>query len=198
MTVSVRRWSRSVVSDLPELTNSNPDAVLGETNLAVVTDDPEAARDVTRRLEGTDVGVTSITYGRPRSESSPEAARVEGVADHTARRAGRGAALGAIVGAVVLGLGAGLVASSGVAVMAAAIGGALFGSIAGGVWNFVIGTGQSDAYLETFVGKSEGVVSVVVVQGSAEQVAAVIRKLDGRPGVRLLRTDADGEVLGEV
>lgn len=198
MTVSVSSWSRTLVTDLTELSNSDPDAVLGETNLAVVTDDAEVARDVARRLEGTDARVTSITYGRPRSESSPEAARVEGVADHTARRAGRGAALGAIVGAVVIGLGAGLVASSGVAVIAAAIGGALFGSIAGGVWSFVIGTGQSDAYRETFVGKAERVVSIVVVQGSMDQLTAAIRKLDGRTGVRLLRTDADGEVLGDV
>jgi hypothetical protein len=197
LTIELRNWSQQLLPGLCELSNSDPSATLGEANLVVVTEDPPTAQDIARRLEHVDAQVTSITFGRARQDEALKTVDPEGVTAHAARRAGVGALIGAIVGAVIIGAGAGLLAGSGTAAAGAAIGGALFGAFAGAVWNFVIGTGQSDAYRESFVDQAESIVTVVAVSGSGTAVGAAAETLNGRADIRMVRANADGDVLGE-
>jgi hypothetical protein len=61
------------------------------------------------------------------------------------------------------------------------------------VWSFVIGTGQTDAYLDTFVDPAKADVTLITVHATdTELVAAAIDSLTSLGDVRLVRVGPDG------
>jgi uncharacterized membrane protein len=202
-TVRFADWSRRLAPGLDAITNSNPNAILAPQNLVAVTSETEQARDVARtfeRMTPQESAVTAVVYGHADRRDEERTVDPERVTAHAGRRALVGAAPGAVIGALVVGLGAWLITSSAAGAVAAAIGGALFGAAVAAVWSFVIGTGQSEAYRETFVDPETADLSVIALHADdPEQVDRAASALSGSrvAEVRLLRVDARGQTADE-
>lgn len=189
-------WSRRLAPGLDVLTNSNPNAALLDHNLVAVTADADRAHDLARTLERVrrdHEQLTTIVYGHAERHDSDHDVDPDGVIAHAGRRSLIGAVPGAVIGALVLGLGAWFVTESTTGAAAAAFGGALFGAAVAAVWSFVIGTGQSEAFLDTFVDPTASEVTVIAVHADDQsQIEGALSALSDAADVRLLLVDAEG------
>lgn len=190
-------WSRRLAPGMDLITDSNPDAVLADDNIVAVTDDADRARDVARAFEGLagpTSAITTVVYGDATRQDTEHTADPDRVVADAGRKALSGAIIGAILGAVIVGLGSWLVTDSGTAALAGAVGGALFGAAVIGVWMFVIRSGQSEAYMETFVDPVTADVTVVALHaGQTDEIDQAVSSLSGKEGVRLMRVNRGGE-----
>jgi hypothetical protein len=194
-------WSQRLAPGSDVLRNSDPHAVLLDHNLVAITSDPDRAHDVARSLERVQPDhalLTTIVYGDAGRRDPDHTVDPEGVTAHAGRRSLLGAIPGAIVGAVVIGLGVWLATDSTTGAIAAAVGGALFGAAVAAVWSFVIGTGQSEAFLDTFVDAEAADVTVIAVHADdPERIDDAVEALDGVLDTRVLRVDGDGHTHPE-
>jgi hypothetical protein len=152
--VKLAVWAHHHAPHLSEVSNSNPNATLQRHNLVAITDDIEAARVVALDFERTtseDNDTTMLVLGHQVDRESTHEADPEGVTTHAARRSLIGGVPGAVIFALVIGLGVWLITGNAAATAGAALGGAIFGFYVTAVWSFVIGTGQSEAYQQSFI-----------------------------------------------
>jgi hypothetical protein len=152
--VKLTVWARHHAPHLSEVSNSNPDATLQRHNLVAITDDIEAARVVALDFERTtspDNDTTMLVLGHSVDRESTHETDPEGVTGHAARRMLIGGIPGAIVFAAIIGVGVWLMTRNAAVTAGGAIGAAFFGFYSTAVWSFVIGTGQSEAYQQSFI-----------------------------------------------
>jgi hypothetical protein len=202
--VSFTPWSTRLAPGLDEITNSNPNAVLLSHNLVAVTSDIDTAQKVAlsfERIETTDTSVTSVVYGREKPESGmihgAPSADPEHVVGHAFKRAMIGGVPGAVIGALVVGLGAFALSREPALLVGGAIGGAFFGFFVAAVWSFVIGTGQSRAYQDSYVDPETADVCIVALHADdAAVIGEAEQEVAGTDGVRLLRVDRRGDSVG--
>jgi hypothetical protein len=181
------------------VSNSNPSATLRQHNLVVLTDDVEVARmvvlDFERAADG-DSDTTMLVLGHDVDRESKHQADPEGVTSHAARRSVLGGLPGAIICAAILGLGVWLVTESVPAATAAAIGGAVFGFAVAAVWSYVIGTGQSSAYQQSFIDPDAADVVIVALHVDDPTTIDVARSaLADDDRLRLVEVDANGQAV---
>lgn len=197
--IRMTEWARRQAPHLSEVSGTTPDPELEEHNLVAVTHDVDTAREVAlafERARTTDSEVSTVVLGHPVDRTDRPLADPEGVTTHAARRAAMGAVPGAVVGAVVIGLAVFLISGSGPGLVGAVIGGALFGAGVAAVWGFVIGTGQSRAYQQSFVDPEASDVVFVSVHAADEGcVTAAEDAAAGIDGVRFRRVDRQGRLL---
>jgi hypothetical protein len=198
--IRVSEWVARQRPDLKQLVNTEPDPVLLEDNLVAFVADPAVGREVALAFERkrTDLAEIGTVVLGSAHESRPPSDDAEGVTGHAARKALTGAVIGAMVFALVIGLATWLLFGGAAAVIGGAIGGALFGAGSGATWNYVIGTGQSPAYQESFVDPDavEAVAVSVHANGSA-CIDAAYEAVAGIRGVELHRIDRDGQLRSE-
>jgi hypothetical protein len=195
--VNFTTWARTMVPHLSEVSNSNPNAILQRHNLVAVTDDVETARAVALDFERTtspDHATTMLVLGHAVDRESTHEADPEGVTTHAARRSLIGGVPGAVIGALVIGLGVWLITGNAAVTAGAALGGAIFGFYVSAVWSFVIGTGQSEAYQQSFIDPdaAEAIVVALHVEDPAliEQARGSV---SGDDKVRLFVVDERGQ-----
>jgi hypothetical protein len=152
--VKLAVWAHHHAPHLSEVSNSNPNATLQRHNLVAITDDIEAARVVALDFERTtsdDNDTTMLVLGHQVDREATHEADPEGVTTHAARRTLIGGVPGSIIFALIIGIGVWLITGNAAATAGAALGGAIFGFYVTAVWSFVIGTGQSEAYQQSFI-----------------------------------------------
>lgn len=195
--IRMTEWARRQAPHLSEVSGTTPDPELEEHNLVAVTHDIEVARSTALAFERArlaDSEVSTVVLGHP--VGAHGSADPEGVTGHTARWAGLSAIPGAVIGALVIGLAVYLITGSGAGTVGAAIGGALFGAYVTGTWGFVIGTGQSRAYEQSFVDPEATDVAFVSVHAADEShIRAAEEAAAGIDGIRLHHVDREGRVL---
>jgi hypothetical protein len=199
--ISFAPWSTRFAPGLHELTNSNPNAVLSSENLVAITSDVDAAQKVALTFERAtppETAVTAIVYGRAKPDSGlvdgAPAVDPEHVTGHAFQRAMIGGVPGALIGAIVVGLGAYAMSRSVTLLVGGALGGAVFGFFVAAVWSFVIGTGQSRAYQDSYVDPATADVAIVALHSEDPTVIDDARRqVDGTDGVRVMRVDRRGE-----
>lgn len=189
-------WSKRLAPGLDVLTDSNPSAVLLDHNLVAVTADADQAHGVVRTLERVQTDhdhLTTVVYGHAERHDPDNTVDPEGVTAHAGRRSLIGAVPGALIGALVIGLGVWFVTGSAMGAFAAAVGGALFGAAVAAVWSFVIGTGQSEAFLDTFVDPTASEITVIAVHAddssSIDDASEALRDI---ADIRVLLVDRQG------
>jgi hypothetical protein len=196
----VSDWVARQRPDLKQVVNPDPDPVLLEDNLVAFVADPDVGRDVALAFERkrTDLAEIGTVVLGPAHEFRPSIDDAEGVTGHAARKALTGAIVGAVIFALVIGLATWLLFGGAAAVIGGVIGGALFGAGSGATWNYVIGTGQSPAYQESFVDPDavEAVAVSVHANGSA-CIDAAQESVAGIGGIELHRIDRDGQPRSE-
>lgn len=191
-------WAQSRAPQLSEVSNSNPNAKLLRHNLVAMTDDPKAARTIAldfERAADDNFDTTMLVLGHPESRESKHKADPEGVTAHAAKRSLIGGVPGAVIGALVIGLGSFLLTKSGVAAVGGAIGGAIFGFFVAAVVSFVIGTGQSETYQQSFIDPDAADSIMVAIHSDDPAVIDSARKAvkeDDR--IQLFDVDARGEL----
>jgi hypothetical protein len=191
-------WVRAQVPNLRTLSASEPSPSLQRHNLVVVVEDTDIARSVALTLERSKVenaSLGTLTLGHPEPTDEVQEIDSQGVTSHAAKRAIIGGVPGAIVFAAVIGLGIFWITGSWAGALGGALGGAFFGWYAVAVWSFVLGTGQSPAYRQSFV--DPDATDVVIVSVHADDKACIDeaeRSIAGIEGVRLHRVDADGNI----
>jgi hypothetical protein len=171
--IPVSAWVRRHRPDLEPLVNTDPDPVLLENNLVAFAPDPETGRDVALAFERVRTHLSEIgtvVLGSP-DHARPPSPDAEKVTEDALRKALVGAAIGAVVFAVIIGFVSWLLFGGAPAVIGGAIGGALFGAGSVATWNYVIGTGQSPAYRESFVDPEA--VETVAVSVHAHDAACI-------------------------
>jgi hypothetical protein len=195
--VTLAAWAHHHAPHLHEVSNSNPTATLQRHNLVAITDDVEAARAVALDFERTtpeDNDTTMLVLGHSVDRESTHEADPEGVTAHAARRSLIGGVPGAVVFALVIGLGVWLITRNAGVTAGAALGGAFFGFYSVAVWSFVIGTGQSEAYQQSFIDPdaAEAIVVALHVEDPAliEQARGSV---SGDDKVRLFVVDERGQ-----
>lgn len=150
--VRVSEWVRQHRPELRLLSTADPDPALLDDNLVVFVDTPARGREVALAFERTrtDLGeIGTVVLGAadgPRWSADD----AEEVTRHAGSKVLVGAVIGAVVGTIAIGLISWLLFGGAPAVIGAVIGGAAFGAGVGGTWSYVIGTGQSPAYRESF------------------------------------------------
>jgi hypothetical protein len=193
-------WARRQAPNLSEVSNSNPTATLLHHNLVAITDDVEAARVVALDFERTtsnDTDTTMLVLGHPVSREETAEVDPEGVTSHAARRIALGGIPGAAICALLIGLGVWLVTEHAAATAAAAIGGAIFGFYVTSVWSFVIGTGQSRAYQQSFIDpRAADAIVVALHSEDPELIAEARRAVASENKVRLFELDERGQLIG--
>ena len=197
--VTLTAWAHRHAPHLSEVSNSNPSATLGRHNLVVITADLEAARVVALDFERTssnDADTTMLVLGHALSREPSHQIDPEGVTSQAARRTLLGGIPGAVVCSVIIGLGVWFVTESGAATFAAAVGGAIFGFYVTAVWSFVIGTGQSEAYQQTFIDPdaADAIVVAITVEDHA-LIDQARRAVSTDDKVRLFELDERGQLI---
>jgi hypothetical protein len=191
-------WVRAQAPHLRRLSGSEPSPSLQRHNLVVVLEDPEIARSVALTLERSKVenaSIGTLVLGHPESPEDVEEIDSQGVTTHAAKRAVIGGLPGAVIAAAVIGLGVFLITGSWAGALGGALGGAIFGWYTMAVWSFVVGTGQSPAYRQSFV--DPDATDLVIVSVHADDKACVDeaeRSIADVDGIRLHRVDGDGNV----
>jgi hypothetical protein len=192
-------WARTHAPHLVEVSNSNPNATLGRHNLVAITGDLEAARVVALDFERSGAGETDTTMlvlGHAVAREDAHRTDPEGVTSHAARRGLLGGIPGAAVCALIIGVGVWFVTDSAAATFAGALGGAIFGFYVTAVWSFVIGTGQGEAYRQTFIDPdaADAIVIAMTVDDHAKiGMARHAVSIDDR--VRLYELDERGRLI---
>ena len=196
--LSLTEWARRQAPRLTEVSNSNPNATLLNHNLVAITNDIEAARVVALDFErATDVpDTTMLVLGHAVDREVTGKTDPEGVTGHAARRTLLGGIPGAAICAGIIGLGVWLMTRNGALTAGAAIGGAIFGFYVAGVWSYVIGTGQSEAYQDGFIDPNAADAIVVALHvDDRELIDEVRRSVSGEERVRLFEIDRHGELV---
>jgi hypothetical protein len=195
--VNFTTWARTMVPHLSEVSNSNPNAILQRHNLVAVTDDVETARAVALDFERTtspDHATTMLVLGHAVDRESTHEADPEGAVKHAARRTLLGGIPGAVVFALVIGLGVWLMTGNAAVTAGGAIGGAIFGFYVTAVWSFVIGTGQSEAYQQSFIDPDAADAVVVALHvEDPSLIEQARRSVSGNDKVRLFELDERGQ-----
>ena len=197
--IRMTEWARRQAPHLSEVSGSTPDPELEEHNLVAVTHDLDTAHSVAlafERVRLADSEVSTVVLGHPVDRTERKTADPEGVTTHAAKWAGLSAIPGAVIGALVIGLAVFFVTDSAAGTIGAAVGGAFFGAYVSGTWGYVIGTGQSRAYEQTFVDPEATDVVFVSVHGSDESVVRAAEEAASEiEGIRLRRVDRGGRLL---
>jgi hypothetical protein len=192
-------WARRQAPGLSEVSNSNPNATLLSHNLVAITDDVEAARVVALDFERASTNAadtTMLVLGHAVDREATHDPDPEGVAAHAARRTLVGGVPGAVICAAILALGVWLITGNAGITVAAAIGGAIFGFFAAGVWSFVIGTGQSEAYREGFIDPQAADAIIVALHlDDPATIDEVRRSVAAEDRIRLFEIDRHGELV---
>jgi hypothetical protein len=196
--VNFTDWAQSKIPHLSEVSNSNPDATLRRHNLVAVTDDLETARVLAldfERSTSADFDTTMLVLGHAVDRASTHEVDPEGVVSHAARRSLLGGIPGAIVFALIVGIGVWLITGN-VGVTAGAAGGAaIFGFYSTAVWSFVIGTGQSEAYQQSFVDPDAADAILVAFHADTRPCLEDARRsVSHSENVRFYDVDAQGEI----
>lgn len=191
-------WVSRRRPDLRLLSAADPDPVLLDDNLVAFVDTPARGREVALGFERTRTDfaeIGTIVLGAadgPRSSADD----AEEVARHAGRRAVMGAIVGAIVFASVIGLLSWLLFGGAAAVIGAIIGGAVFGAGSGATWSYVIGTGQSPAYRESFADPNAvEAVAVSVHSNGPGGIDAARTAIEDIDVIELHRIDRDGQPM---
>ncbi len=196
--MAVSDWIGQHRPDLEELVNTDPDPVLLENNLVTFAPDPATGREVALAFERvcthhSEVG--TVVLGS-RTRVPPPSADAEKVTGDAARKALIGAVIGAVVFAVIIGLLTWALFGGAPAVIGGAIGGALFGAGSVAMWGYVIGTGQSPAYRESFVDpEAVELVAVSVHSHDAGDIDAAREAIADIEGLELHRMDRSGRPI---
>lgn len=192
--IAVSAWIRQHRPDLEPLVNTDPDPVLLEDNLVAFAPDPATGRDVALAFERTRTDhaeIGTVVLGSP-TRVPPPAADAEKVTGDAARKALIGAVIGAVVFATIIGLLTWVLFGGAPAVIGGAIGGALFGAGSVATWGYVISTGQSSAYSDSFVDPEAVELVAVSVHardgGCIDAARDAIGDIDGLEVHRLDRT----------
>jgi hypothetical protein len=196
--VHVSEWVSQRRPDLRLLTTADPDPVLLADNLVAFVDSPARGREVALAFERTRTDhaeIGTVVLG-PTDGPQRSADDAEEVTRHAGRRALYGAVVGAAVFATVIGLLSWALFGGAAAVIGAVIGAVVFGAGSGATWSYVIGTGQSPAYRETFADPDavEAVAVSVHANGSdcVDTARDAIADIDV---VELHRIDRDGRPM---
>lgn len=196
--IPVSDWVRRHRPDLEPLVNTDPDPVLLEENLVAFAPDPATGRDVALAFERTRTHhseVGTVVLGSP-EHVRPPSPDAEKVTEDAVRKALVGAAIGAVVFAVIIGFVSWVLFGGAPAVIGGAIGGAFFGAGAVATWNYVIGTGQSPAYRESFVDpEAVELVAVSVHAHDAACIEAAREAVADIEGLELHRVDHQGHAV---
>lgn len=197
--LTLTEWARRQAPRLTEVSNSNPNATLLSHNLVAITDDIEAARVVALDFERTTASgsdTTMLVLGHAVDREASQEADPEGVTSHAARRTLFGGIPGAVICAAIIGLGVWLLTGNVSITAGAAIGGAVFGFYVAGVWSYVIGTGQSEAYQEGFIDPDAADAIVVALHlEDRTLIEEARRSVAGEDRVRLFEVDRHGELV---
>jgi|SRR6056297_626830 len=197
--VNLTAWARTEIPHLSEVSNSNPTATLQRHNLIAITDDVDTARVVALDFERTTSGdndTTMIVLGHPVDRESKAQVDPEGVTSHAARKTLLGGIPGAIVFALVIGLGVWLITGNAGVTAGAAIGAAIFGFYSAGVWSFVIGTGQSEAFQQGFVDPDAADAVIVALHVEDPSVIERARRaVSSEDRIRLFELDERGRTV---
>jgi hypothetical protein len=195
--VTLVAWANHHAPHLCEVSNSNPTATLQRHNLVAITDDVEAARAVALDFERTtpeDNDTTMLVLGHSVDRESTHEADPEGVTAHAARRSLIGGVPGAVVFALVIGLGVWLITGHAGVTAGAALGASFFGFYSVAVWSFVIGTGQSEAYQQSFIDPDAAEAIVVALHVEDPTLIEQARgSVSGDDKVRLFVVDERGQ-----
>lgn len=196
--VNFTEWAQTKIPHLSQVSNSNPSASLLRHNLVAVTADAETARAIAldfERSSSDDTDVSMLVLGHAEDRESKHQADPEGVTTHAAKRGLLGGIPGAVVAALIIGVGVWLVTDSFAATIGATIGGAIFGFYVGAVWSYVIGTGQSDAYTQSFVDPDAADAILVAFHSDDPTPVDEVRQSVGHSDdVRFYDVDEQGEL----
>lgn len=196
--VNFTTWAKDKIPHLSEVSNSNPSATLLRHNLVAITDDAQLARAIALDFErgaGDDTDFSMLVLGHAENREDTHQADPEGVTTHAAKRGLIGGVPGAIVAALVIGIGVWLVTDSFAATAGAAMGGAIFGFYAGAVWSYVIGTGQSDAFTQSFIDPAAADAILVAFHSNDPSLVDEVRgTVDQGDDVRFYDVDERGEL----
>lgn len=197
--LTLTEWARRQAPRLSEVSNSNPNATLRDHNLVAITDDTEAARVIALDFERTTehhADTTMLVLGHAVDREATHQTDPEGVTGHAARRTLIGGIPGAIIGAAIIGLGVWFITGNAAITAGGALGGAIFGFYVAGVWSFVIGTGQSEAYQDGFIDPEAADAIVVALHlDNRELIDEARRSVSGEDRVRLFEIDRHGELV---
>jgi hypothetical protein len=196
--VRVSEWVIGHRPELRLLSAADPDPVLLDDNLVAFVDTPARGRDVALAFERTRTDhaeIGTVVLGAPDGARS-SVNDAEEVTRHAGRRMLAGAIVGSVVCAAVIGMISWLLFGGAPAVIGAVVGGAAFGAGVGATWSYVIGTGQSPAYRESFADPSavEAVAVSVHANGPdcVDAARAAIADLDV---IEVHRIDRSGQPL---
>ncbi len=197
--LNLTSWARRQAPHLDEVSNSNPAATLRPHNLIAVTDDVEAAHAVAldfERVAESHSATTTLVLGHAVDREATHEADPEGVTTHAARRSMIGGVPGAVVGALLVGLGVWLTTGNGAVTVGAVIGGAIFGFYVSAVWSYVIGTGQSEAYQQSFIdpNAADAILVALHVEDRA-LIEQARRSVSSDDRVRLCELDERGQLI---
>lgn len=180
------------------LATADPDPVLLDDNLVAFVDSPARGRDVALAFERTRTDhaeIGTVVLG-PADGPQRSADDAEEFTRHAGRRALYGAIVGAVIFATVIGLLSWALFGGAAAVIGAAIGGAVFGAGSGATWSYVIGTGQSPAYRESFAAPDAvEMVAVSVHANGPDCVDAARDAIADVDVVDIHRIDRDGRPM---
>lgn len=193
--VHVSEWVSQQRPDLRLVGTADPDPVLLEDNLVAFVDSPARGRDVALAFERTRTDHAEIgTVVLGPADGPPQPADdAEEVTRHAGRRALYGAVVGAVIFATVIGLISWALFGGAAAVIGAAIGGVIFGAGSGATWSYVIGTGQSPAYRESFADpEAVEAVAVSVHANGPDCIDAAREAIADIEAVEIHRVDRDG------
>jgi hypothetical protein len=197
--VTLAAWAHHHAPHLSEVSNSNPDAMLKRHNLVAITADIEAARVVALDFERTtspDNDTTMLVLGHSVERAATHEADPEGVTGHAARRMLIGGIPGAIVFAAIIGVGVWLLTRNAAVTAGGAIGAAFFGFYSTAVWSFVIGTGQSEAYQQSFIDPDAAEAVIVALHVDDRTfVDEARRSVSSEDRVQLFELDERGELV---
>jgi hypothetical protein len=202
-------WARRREPRLYISAKSEPEPVLLAHNLVAAVHDPDASHELLRKWERIQTAAAGVGFvamssspnadGQPPSEEAPGTVRAatdpQRVAGHAARRVVRGAIPGGVVGAIVIGVIVAILAPDGGNVLGAALGGAAFGFVAGAVISFVVGSGWSEAYKESFVEPASTVVTYASIHSDDIEVIRKAAKVADVPGGTMLCVDRSGRAI---
>ncbi|HSM64783.1 MAG TPA: hypothetical protein VK860_00615 [Ilumatobacteraceae bacterium] len=193
--IHVSDWVRRHRPHLEQLVNPEPDPVLLEDNLVAFAPDPATGRDVAlafERIRTDHSEIGTVVLGST-ADVQPPSADAEHVTGDAARKALIGAVIGAVVFAAIIGLLTWALFGGAPAVLGGVIGGALFGAGSVAMWGYVISTGQSPAYRESFV--DPDAVQIVAVSVHADDrtcIDAARQAVADIDGLELHRIDRAG------
>jgi hypothetical protein len=206
--ITLGEWVRRREPGLFVSAQSQPEPVLLEYNVIAAVHDPNESRELLRaweRIQPAEAGVGFIALSTPQADGhmpidepggpTRAAGDPQQVAGHAARRIVRGALPGGLLGAIVIGVIAGILAPDGGNVLAAVLGGAAIGFVAGAILSYVVSSGWSEAYKESFVEPAHTVVTYASIHSDDVELIRKAWKAADVPGGTMLCVNRNGRTL---